>query len=838
MVLTRFQAAIRGGAVDVTNFRDESRFRGTSISRVVAKPKPGAFATRDELNRALARAKRTGTFPAAQFIGLFRLSNVGAFVPKLGPRVRQPIRGAELESLKKVAETEKRSIVRQIERRGGTIGALKQRREELGRARAFFARTGGPFATTISNVQTVSNTSAALRQASARSIGDFEKNILLSHAKETDLGKVNADFVSGRITRNRFVFLVNNSIARAKNLEKERIANIRRSLFTGTIPQKLDRNIKQAISIFKNIPKPLSSEEQFIKSVEREQKNLENLKIAVDKDSKSLQKRIDAGLATSKEVTAFNLASGLIFNRQKRSQKKVDDFNKKQEAELKAIPRARREDFVGELNFQDVKNEFAEIPKDAIAAGKFLQNVFKTRKFDRRETVNIKGKVFRKADLFRDIGEIIGGTLSAFGAAGTLTSFSVQERFKNVVPSGQIVIPPELVNLIRGAKRVIPDPVKGISEFFITNPLKFVKVENGKYIITPRAAGETGRAAFDVILIFSGRVKAGRILKINKAGKPIGVLGGFKLTGGRVRTSFFNKLKVKNFKELALKGTRIKPPTNKFLRSLGKIPEFKAVGRRVAFEVTEGSKAVGRLALKTQSIIKKTNAKIAEALESLDIIIQKKKLGVQLTLTEVRRGTESTRLYLRELNNLRKTKINQRLADILKTESKRISVLLERIRLPTFIKKGSFTQFQELKNLKRSILDSAERIATATKTKFKIPVKKVSKFVSQKVIQPIKNRGKRIFNNQIANRLRNLRGDYKAVLRELRKEKKLFLDELAFIDRKKLQPALDRALFPIDGRIELLERYFKTRKNFKKLNKEFSKKAFRDAFLKDLKALE
>ena len=82
---TRFQTAIREGAVDVTNLRDESRFRGTRTSRVVAKPKPGAFATRDELNRAIARARITGVLPAAQFSGTFRLDNTKPFQPTLGP---------------------------------------------------------------------------------------------------------------------------------------------------------------------------------------------------------------------------------------------------------------------------------------------------------------------------------------------------------------------------------------------------------------------------------------------------------------------------------------------------------------------------------------------------------------------------------------------------------------------------------------------------------------------------------------------------------------------------------------------------------------------------------
>ena len=82
-MVTRFQTAIQEGSVDVTNLRNESRFRAEKGFRVVAKPRPiSAFGSQDARNKAIARAKATGTFPASQFLGLFRVSNVGVFDPQ------------------------------------------------------------------------------------------------------------------------------------------------------------------------------------------------------------------------------------------------------------------------------------------------------------------------------------------------------------------------------------------------------------------------------------------------------------------------------------------------------------------------------------------------------------------------------------------------------------------------------------------------------------------------------------------------------------------------------------------------------------------------------------
>ncbi|KKL69942.1 hypothetical protein LCGC14_2109850, partial [marine sediment metagenome] len=79
-MVTRFQTAIRQGGVDVTGFPGQPRV--ATGFRIVARPRPGVFATRDQLNRAIARARQTGIFKASEFIGTFKLSNVGAFDPQ------------------------------------------------------------------------------------------------------------------------------------------------------------------------------------------------------------------------------------------------------------------------------------------------------------------------------------------------------------------------------------------------------------------------------------------------------------------------------------------------------------------------------------------------------------------------------------------------------------------------------------------------------------------------------------------------------------------------------------------------------------------------------------
>lgn len=80
MVLTRFQTAIQQGSVDVTGFPGQPKVQPGF--RIAAKPRPGVFTTRDQLNRAIARARQTGVFKASELIGTFRLSNVGAFDPQ------------------------------------------------------------------------------------------------------------------------------------------------------------------------------------------------------------------------------------------------------------------------------------------------------------------------------------------------------------------------------------------------------------------------------------------------------------------------------------------------------------------------------------------------------------------------------------------------------------------------------------------------------------------------------------------------------------------------------------------------------------------------------------
>ena len=176
---TRFEIAIQQGAVDVTNLRNEIRFRTSPGFRVIAKPRGiSAFGSQDALNRAVARAKRTGVFPASQFIGIFRVSNIGAFTPGVPTGVGgRPLTKASIRGLvkagvlqprfetragiavKKVETPSQRSFRLARERRiSRTFGRFvpsvgKLRAQELERARQFFREKGGPFAIGVTKEQ-------------------------------------------------------------------------------------------------------------------------------------------------------------------------------------------------------------------------------------------------------------------------------------------------------------------------------------------------------------------------------------------------------------------------------------------------------------------------------------------------------------------------------------------------------------------------------------------------------------------------------------------------------------------------------------------------------------
>lgn len=163
-MVTRFQSAIRDeGAIDVTGLTDQARFKTAKGFRLVVIPNRNKF-DQNEINLALARARRTGVLPSEIFRGIFRVSNVGAFVPKLGPQRLAP---ASVRGLRKAGIIEPKFPTRAgiavkpkpetpaqkssrlaAERRffGRPKSAGKLRAEELQRARDFFKRRGGPLA--------------------------------------------------------------------------------------------------------------------------------------------------------------------------------------------------------------------------------------------------------------------------------------------------------------------------------------------------------------------------------------------------------------------------------------------------------------------------------------------------------------------------------------------------------------------------------------------------------------------------------------------------------------------------------------------------------------------
>ena len=694
-MVTQLQQAIREGAIDVTTSPGQQQPAG--FRTIVRASRTASLAD-------IARARQTGVFPVRFFsVQPTRVRSIGTFVPGVPRGIRgRPLTKASLIGLEKAgiirprfetragltvkpkSETPsqksfrlaaERRITRVVEVRAKQAAA-EVKKQELERQRKFFKVAGGPLALQA-GAGNIANTSAALRSIGRPGINPFQRDILLGFAKETGLGKINADFVTGRISRPEFVKLVNSSVARASRLQLRENQSVRDRILAGPLAKTIDSNFKLTINTFKNIPKPPDILTQEINALQKEQENINKIAKAFEKDVKFVDGRINSQVATQRDIIALDLTARLINKKQEDFNKKVVKFNARQAKIKSDIPRARLPDFTGELTLNDLRVEFDQIPKDADNVAKFFRGVLKTQAKDRRETFIINGKQVPKIDVIGATGALIGGVLGTLQLASSVASFSVQERFKRAFPPGEVLINPSIVQAGKISLAATPKFAKVLGGFLISNPLKFVKIENGKYFITPRAIGETGRAAFDVALLFSGSTGVSRklvafLLRLNKFGKPIALIGKLKLAPKKLKTSFFRNLKLKNFKDLGSTGARVTGVSRSVVDDILKIPEIRAGRVRLGFELGKAittTKGITRQIARAQ---KKITEPIIDSVIKKTAIVRKTiidvEVGGQLSLIEAQRLANSLSLLRRELtslSNANKLRLSRRSLEVL-----------------------------------------------------------------------------------------------------------------------------------------------------------------------------
>ncbi|HDY72903.1 MAG TPA: hypothetical protein ENH90_01970 [bacterium] len=757
-MVTRIQQVVQEGFVDVT-----SRLGATgrrllpSGSRGVIRLKPGI--TLGQISR---REFETGQFSSVNVLNpLTVIVRPGkTFRPRLPIAVSgRPLAPATIRVLerrriiaprfptragiavKKVETPQQRSsrlaaerrITRVVEVRA-KVALAQAKRQELERQRNFFAIAGGPVAlqTGIGNV---ANTSAALTSIGRPRINPFQRDILLAFAKETGLAKTNADFAAGRISRSQFIDLINSSVKRASNLQLQENLSVRNRLLRGGLVRRIDSNLRIAQNQFKNISKPPNILTQEIKALEKEQKDIEKLAQAFSKDVKFVDGRINSQVATQRDIIALDLTARLINKRQENFNKKVTAFNERQEKIKSDIPRSRLPSFIGELTLQDLINEFKEIPRDADNVEKFFQSAFRTQSKKRRETVIIQGKKVPKLDIIGGAGALIGGILSIIQVGSSVAAFTVQSRFKRAFPPGEILISPNIVQAGKISLEAIPKFAKDIGGFFITSPLKFIKIENGKYFITPRAIAETGRAGFDVAILFPGSLGVGKklggfLLKLNKFGKPIALIGKLKFGSRKIATRFFRNLKLRNFKDLGSTGARVSGVDKTVFNSILKIPEIKAGRVRIGFEL--GKVVTGIKEITTG--VKKVQKKITEPI--IDDIIKKTlfvrqaiagvEVGGQFTLIQARGLSDSFLVLSRDLTSLRiASKLGLRQRDLKKLFKQEL-LLLNEFRL--FLRKRANLTKSGLNQLDNRIALFNRRLAQKLGVSIKVLTKKLRPF--------------------------------------------------------------------------------------------------------------
>ena len=545
-MVTRFQTAIRQGGIDVTGFPGQPRVaRGF---RIVAQPRPGVFATRDQLNRAIARARQTGVFRASEFIGTFKLSNVGVFDP-------QAARARALAQQKLTPTT-----IRVLE----TQGILKPR---------FETRAG----------------------------------IVVKPKPET-LAQRSSRLARERRTTRTFGRVIP-SARKLRVIELERARQFFRKkggpLAIGVTLEQLKTPFLEEFNVLFT-PKIFSSNQ------------LDVLSRKLDIEGRKLDNRIKEGTATQAQINKFNVLITQFGKQASRTQaKQFRRLFKERPAPLKPIKKIRPQDFgkfVGNLTIEDViPKEFGGRGASFFESGNqvadFLENLSRTGRTTRRfsKTVTIRGEEKPRLSLVRGAGNIIGGAFAVFETVQRAVVFGAQEAFRQRFGDRvEFVIPKKLAFDIRSAAK------KDLIIF--TNPLRFVKVNDNKFVLTPRAVGETFGLGFDIMLLISPVKGVGKIIKV-VGNRAVSVVGNFRLAKVPVNIGFFSKIKVGSLSDVAQITARGKftnrfrvPSEFRFARKIPPISEIPRAKRVLGPRVTRKVGVEDIFKLSDEQLLKEINA--------------------------------------------------------------------------------------------------------------------------------------------------------------------------------------------------------------------------------------
>ena len=858
MAINQIQLAVSKGGVDITSrISDAARARLSVGQRRFAIPRPRAFATRDEQNRALEKAIRTGVFRANEF----RLASLlptrvptvaeALVTQKVKPQVLESLRrqgritreeattlktiGRGLRTEEEIIKTQRqiRKIERGIEQATAKVG--EESMVDLGSGRFIDLKraTSDPrgFARQqilddLSRDVTVgrlSNISANLRKQL-----EEEKRLLEQMKSITELNKLERDLA--KLSQSE----LNRRIAVEKGIIK---AQTQGKISTGQILTKTELDLQQ-VKLNKKL-----------RELNRQRLVLENLadNVKTVNDLKNFRDSLARFFVNIKNFELSQKKLGLkLTNFQKLQLEQSLITQKKIPQTLGKILKGNVPVNIDRLSFGDfVRAMVSETLPEGIdlPINNFLEKSgidFKIVKgkganFDKAMSETAEGLVSltelipretplseRDKNIIRFIGSGLG-----FALAGLDTGTRAVVNLGATPLSRQIGL-----TVFGKTEFLLPEfftetvtKLRAVDPIIITNPLKAVRIDDTgrRFIVGSRAVGQVGGLVLDVALIYFPLKKTGLIAKVTKSGKFQGILGRFNLVKKSVRTSFFNKIRVSNLRKISTKGIQFSSSSSPFFRRLRKVPEINALFTRTGFEATRVSKVLAGATVKSFDKLAKVNSTIAKKLVPLNEIILKGRLRVAVTNFQVREALKPIQVYLRELKSISKRSTGAFKKSI-DEQIKLINNTISKVR-PTIIRKGDFNQFAKVKELQRTVSNSIERVSSLTGKKLKIitrPVKKLRKtFVIQKARAIVKQKA-------VFSKVRLVKSDYSRAIINLKRE----FSSLSKPLQKKFKKSFDSLLFQFTGRKEVLDDFLKARAKFSKvdsitraklLQKEFKK---------------
>ena len=426
--------------------------------------------------------------------------------------------------------------------------------------------------------------------------------------------KLNADFVSGRITKEKFITSLNDltnyrNEQRQKEIEKlgKEVLNIDfMNAFTknlNTVKSKLifipqdsveQIKLKQINTENKKIEKTenelLTAEKSLIGSLKKindEQAKIQKEYADLNKKTSELNKvyemlnnitRSKNALSTNKEIDAFNNKLAEYTKKSNEITKAWEGLSKK-DASFKSKVKKVESD-TNQFNFlantiEKTRNKLnnriekfnKSIPKiDEENLGKLTWKDVVPKELQGKGLSFIKngeqaGKFLLDAVQSvqgkRRIGKTEARQIKTAGFyVGELMSL-IETTQKFVVLGGQQASAWTGDFVFGKTEFLLPkqitsliDSIKGIDPVIIDNPLRFLKTNNNRYIASPRAIGEVGGLVFDLALVWFPVKKAGVLIKLTKLGKPTKFYTVFGRSLKKPTLSFFNKFKLDNFKKL------------------------------------------------------------------------------------------------------------------------------------------------------------------------------------------------------------------------------------------------------------------------------------------------